>query len=141
MTTEALLAELGVIVAEHPRGKEIVAELRERLADDDWVVPQEVWIELKRVIPAAGKKTFEGVERRCRFLYRVWCDKYGPNLSIAQGRYAIELMVWAIKESRGEYALLYSGFDRLVNHENVDEGFKKRRDEETLVTFDPMEVL
>ncbi len=139
-STEKLLAELFVIVEGNDRACEIVSELRDRLGEEDWVLPIEVLAALKGRFPMAGKKTIEAVERRCKFAHRVWADKYGP-LTLDQGRYAIELMVWVIGQSKGSYPFLYAGFDRIINHENVDAGFKKRAGDVETITFDAMELL
>jgi hypothetical protein len=140
VSNEQLLAELRAICATHERAGELLDELASRLGEDDWVLPVEVISELRRLFPAAGKRTIEGVERRCKFAHRVWAEKYGP-FSVDQGQYAVELMLFVIKESKGNYGFLYSGFDRIINHEDVDKGFKRRRDEEQTVKFDTMELL
>jgi len=140
LSNAQVLAELRAICGSHERATELLDELADRLDEEDWVLPVEVIDALKTVFPKAGKRTIEGVERRCKFAHRVWAEKYGP-FNVEQGRYAIELMVYAIRASQGQYAFLYSGFDQLVNHERVDEGFKKRAGDSKEIKFDVMELL
>ena len=135
-----LLAELRVICTDHERALELLDELGDRLNEEDWVLPVQVVTELKKVFPAAGKRTIEAVERRCKFAHRVWSEKYGP-FNVEQGTYAIDLMLYAIRSSGGAYALLYSGFDKLINHERVDTGFKNRAGDSAEISFDVMELL
>jgi len=140
LSNAQLLAELRAICGGHERAVELLDEVGTRLDDEPWVVPTLVIGTLKDVFPKAGKRTIEGVERRCRFAHRVWLDKYGP-FNADQGEYETELMCFAIRDSGGDYARLYAGYDRLINHENVDLGFKKRKGDVPVVTFDAMELL
>jgi len=140
LSNAQVLAELRAICGGHERAVELLDELADRLDEEDWVLPVQVIDTLKNVFPSAGKKTIEAVERRCKFAHRVWAEKYGP-FNVEQGVYAVELMVYAIRHSHGNYAYLYSGFDQLVNHERVDEGFKNRAGDTAEIKFDVMELL
>ena len=140
LSNAELLAELRAICGGHERALEILDEVGNRLDDEPWPLPVLVIGAVKEVLPNAGKQTFDAVERRCRFLHRVWVDKYGPYTQ-AQGEYETELMCWAIRKSGGVYGALYAGLDALANHENVDRGFKKRKGDVPTVRFDAMELL
>jgi hypothetical protein len=140
LSNAQLLAELRAICGGHERAVELLDEVGNRLDDEPWVLPTLVVATLKEVVAKAGRNTIEAVERRCRFAHRVWLDKYGPY-NADQGEYETQLMCWVIRDSGGNYGRLYAGFDRIINHENVDLGFKKRKGDVPVVQFDAMELL
>lgn len=137
-STQALLAELGAICLGHERASAIVAELRDRLDEEPWSVPADVLGALRKAYPE--KRTIEAWCRRARFAHRVWLDKYGP-FNVEQGEYVRELLHYVIRESKGNRGKLHGLVEDLVNHENVDLGFKKRAGDVPEVKFDPAEML
>ena len=80
-------------------------------------------------------RTYQALDRRIRHAFRTWEDKYG-TLSPRQTEYAAELLVHAIKKGAADaagdrsklYRFVQAGIGRVVNHERVHEGVKRRQE-------------
>jgi hypothetical protein len=141
---EAHLLNLGA----DPHALAILAELRERLGreqEEVFVLPVSVTEAIRNHF-GSGQRTFTAIAKRVRFAFQVWQGKYGP-WTPEQAEYAEELCLWAINQaSRGtnpghSRALVYTQLDRIVNHENTHEGFKRREGESIDITNELLEAL
>lgn len=78
-------------------------------------------------------RTWKLVLSRSEHALWVWNDKYGP-LNASQREYAEELLAYALTEARSApdcnstYAFFNATLTRLLNHETVDAGFKRREE-------------
>jgi hypothetical protein len=89
-----------------------------------------------RVFNSQGR-SFRLLNRRVRHALSVWEQKYG-HFSDSQESYAGSVLAWAIRrgarEAGGDRANLYPyvlhSLAGIVNHEKVDAGFKRRREED-----------
>lgn len=132
-----------------PDEKAVLNEIASRLAeagDEAFVIPVAACDRIRELF-GGGRRTFEAMERRVRFAYRVWQGKYGP-WSPEQADYAESLILWALDEptlSRCDpghrRALAYTRLDRIVNHENTHKGFTSREAAGVDITLDLMEAL
>ena len=85
-----------------------------------------------RIFNGQGR-TFKSLNRRIVHTLRVWEEKYGP-FNEAQEQYASKVLTHAVVRARagadGAPSLLYpyvlAAIARMVNHEKVDAGFKRR---------------
>ena len=124
--------------AVHRYAYRVLGELENRLdtkEEEQFVLPVNVVDAIKVAMPKAGMRTFQAVERRCKFAWKVWDGKYGP-LNPEQAQYAVALLVWCIRHGASLHAqhggpapqpYVYKQFDRIVNHENTHEGFVRRQ--------------
>ena len=96
-----------------------------------------------RVFNGQGR-TFKSLNRRIVHAVRVWEEKYGP-FTEEQEAYAGKLLAWSIRQgAKGAgmdksrlYAFVLSSLAKMVNHERVDAGFKRRQVEDAAI-FDPL---
>jgi hypothetical protein len=78
-------------------------------------------------------KTFQSLDRRVQHALAVWESKYGP-FTPAQDQYAGRVLAWAIREGAREarsdpgclYPYVLNQLAKVVNHEKVDAGMKRR---------------
>lgn len=127
-------------------------ELEKRLdtkEEEAFVLPVAVVDEIKRRLPKAGMRTFQAIEKRCKFAWKVWDGKYGP-LTPEQADYAVQLLAYCIRRGAELHAAhggpapqpyVYKQFDRILNHENTHEGFQRRAAQTIDITDTLKEVL
>lgn len=94
-------------------------------------------------------RTFQSLSRRVQHALRVWAEKYGP-LTQEQAEYADDVLAAALRKAArdagGDRSKLFrfaqATIARSVNHEVVDQGFKRRAglvDVGDVLVFDPDE--
>lgn len=142
LTNEQLIAQLFLCVdPTDPVTAPLVCEVERRLADKEeqvFVLPVSVTEAIRNQF-GSGRRTFDALTRRVRFAFQVWQGKYGP-WTPEQAEYAEELCLWAINRAPNgtnpghSRALVYTALDRIVNHENTHEGFKRREGESIDIT-------
>jgi hypothetical protein len=114
----------------------LLGRLRERAeALDYW--PEKTFAAAKAcfgpAVYARTGRTGRALDRRIGHALRVWDEKYGP-LSPEQEAYADDVLAAAISRGESEagrdpakrYAFVQAQIGRMVNHERVDAGFKRR---------------
>lgn len=139
VSNEELVGELRVICHGHARAAELLAEVEARLEVEPWSIPADVLGALRGAFPE--KHTIDAWCRRARHAHAVWLSKYGP-FNVEQGEYVRTLLLYVISTAGKDRGKLHGLMEDLVNHENVDQGFKKRRGEDVpVVKFDAMELL
>jgi len=78
-------------------------------------------------------RTFQSLSRRVQHALRVWAEKYGP-LTQEQAEYADDVLAASLRkaarDAAGDRSKLFrfaqATIARSVNHEIVDQGFKRR---------------
>lgn len=129
-TTESLLDEVAAHL--EPAGQAALDELRERFrtVDDLFYLPLAVETRIRETF-GSGKRTFDSICNRSRFCYKVWRGKYG-EFNPEQAVYAEQLILWVLDAAKGltdegaKRAKVLYRFNHVVNHEDTDEGFKRR---------------
>jgi hypothetical protein len=126
----------------------VIDEIHRRLGDKEqevFVLPVSVTEAIRNHF-GSGKRTFDAITKRVRFAYQVWQGKYGP-WTPEQADYAEELCLWAINRAPNgtspghSRALVYTALDRIVNHEQTHQGFRRREGESIDITDALQEAL
>lgn len=136
MTAAEIISALEQEVTED--GLILLEKLRGELEADYW--PGATFEAAKAcfgpAVYARTGRTYKSLDRRIRHALRVWAEKYGP-LTPDQEGYADRVLAAAIKDGEVKagrdggkrYAFVQANIGRVVNHEVVDAGFKKRAPE------------
>ena len=106
------------------RGTALLDELSDIFREEiSWSMPKPISDKLRKLYPE--RHTILAWEKRARHAHNVWWDKYGPY-SEQQADYEVTLFDYVLTESAGNRGKLHGLMEDLVNHENVDRGFKAR---------------